>query len=173
MQVWWFGTVLNNVCVTSWIESCDGRGWPPRLISRFEIQGHTVGLTANVSRTDFEMAKRTVTQKKSKLKEERLCTFHWSHWRRVVLLVSAVPSDATFSACTGVDLCTIQDTSVTSCSFPQYDLTKSEHTQFFFASCVWRFPCLPSANKHLKSLSKHTSISYSLNLLHPEQRGID
>lgn len=51
--------MLNNVCVTSWIESYDGRGWPPKLISRFEIQGHTVGLTANVSRADLEMAKLT------------------------------------------------------------------------------------------------------------------
>lgn len=187
-----FGTVLNNVCVTSWIESFDVRGWRllfkkyvfscfvicPSIcikwISQFKIQGLTFnGVLCLVTQKKRVIEKRDCWSKKRnmtkerwrKLADERLCAFpcysmimylelieatvEASVSEEVVLgvWVCAVPSEATFSAWTGVDLCAISGTSVTSGSFPQYDLqsnlTKAAHTD----SGRWR--TVLSCLKHL------------------------
>lgn len=99
----------------------------------------------------------------------------WSSLIFEVMLVwacAAFPSEATFSAWTGMDFCAIWGTSVTSGSFPQYDLSpalKCAHTlphsvpaihcSFVFgvllkASCLFSFPI-------------------SDPLLHSKQRDID
>lgn len=111
----------------------------------------------------------------------------WSHWHSVsevvlVVWVCAVPSEAAFSAWTGVGICAIPGTSVTGGSFPQYVQPykvcthtyadtlwpTTHHSVLLKASFMWNFPIslqafLPSVNKQLKFLSKHTSIFHNLH----------